>query len=64
MLPLAVYNTSAEYAMLKLASRYGVLDYEKALVENMVAFKRAGAKIIISYHAKDVAVLLDKMRNL
>lgn len=58
--PLAVYNVSAEYAMLKAARKAGVIDYERVLMETMIAFKRAGADIIISYHAKEVATILKK----
>ena len=58
--PLAVYNVSGEYAMLKFAGREGLIDYDRVLMETMVAFKRAGASIIISYHAKEVAELLGK----
>jgi porphobilinogen synthase len=56
--PLAVYNVSGEYAMLKLAGREGLIDYERVMMETMIGFKRAGAKIIISYHAKEVAEIL------
>ncbi len=59
-LPLAVYNVSGEYAMLKLAGSSGLIDYDRVLLETMVSFKRAGADIIISYHAKEVARLLQK----
>ena len=57
-LPLAVYNVSGEYAMLKHAGNVGLIDYNRVLMETMVGFKRAGADIIISYHAKEVAQLL------
>ena len=57
-LPLAVYNVSGEYAMLKLAQKHDLIDYERVLMETMTSFKRAGADIIISYHAKEVAKLL------
>ena len=57
-LPLAVYNVSGEYSMLKMAARAGVIDYEKVMMETMIGFKRAGADIIISYHAKEVATIL------
>ena len=60
-LPLAVYNVSGEYSMLKMAGKMGIIDYEKVLMETMIGFKRAGADIIISYHAKEVANLLDKL---
>jgi len=59
-LPLAVYNVSGEYAMLKLAGTNGLIDYDRVLIETMIGFKRAGADIIISYHAKEVAKLLQK----
>jgi porphobilinogen synthase len=58
--PLAVYNVSGEYAMLKAAAAAGVIDYERVMMETMLGFKRAGADIIISYHAKEVANLLNK----
>lgn len=58
--PLAIYNVSGEYAMLKAAAKAGVIDYEKVMMETMIAFKRAGADIIISYHAKEVAAILNE----
>ncbi len=58
MLPLAVYNVSGEYSMLKMAAKAGVIDYERVMMETLIGFKRAGADIIISYHAKEVAKLL------
>jgi len=57
-LPLCVYNVSGEYALLKAAGRAGVIDYDRVMMETMIAFKRAGADIIISYHAKEVAEIL------
>ena len=57
-LPLAVYNVSGEYAMLKHAGNAGLIDYDKVMMETLIAFKRAGANIIITYHAKDAAKLL------
>ncbi len=59
-LPLAVYNVSGEYSMLKMAAKAGVIDYDRVMMETMLGFKRAGADIIISYHAKEVATLLNK----
>jgi porphobilinogen synthase len=56
--PLCVYNVSGEYAMLKAAGNAGVIDYERVMMETMLGFKRAGADIIISYHAKEVAKIL------
>ena len=58
LLPLAVYNVSGEYAMLKAAQKAGIIDYERVMLETLLGFKRAGADIIISYHAKEVAKLL------
>jgi len=57
-LPLAVYNVSGEYSMLKMAGRAGVIDYEKVMMETLLGFKRAGADIIITYHAKEAAKIL------
>lgn len=57
-LPMAVYNVSGEYAMLKLAGMNNLIDYERVVMETMTSFKRAGADIIISYHAKEVAKML------
>jgi porphobilinogen synthase len=57
-LPLAVYNVSGEYSMLKMAARAGVIDYDRVMMETLLGFKRAGADIIITYHAKEAAQLL------
>lgn len=54
-LPLVVYNVSGEYSMVKAAAQNGWIDEKRIVMENMIAFKRAGAKIIITYHAIDVA---------
>lgn len=62
LLPLAVYNVSGEYAMLKCAAKAGLIDYERTLLETLIGFKRAGADIIISYHAKEVARILKNAR--
>ena len=53
--PIAAYNVSGEFSMLKAASANGWLDERRAAVEVLTAIKRAGADIILSYHAKDVA---------
>ncbi|STP12809.1 delta-aminolevulinic acid dehydratase [Helicobacter mustelae] len=58
LLPLAVYNVSGEYAMLKLAGKAGLIDYKSAMLETLTSFKRAGADIIISYHTKELAKIL------
>lgn len=57
-LPLAVYNVSGEYSMVKAAAREGWIDEERVVMETMLGFKRAGADMIITYHAKDVATWL------
>ena len=54
-LPLAAYNVSGEYSMIKAASGQGWIDERQATMELLTAIKRAGADIILSYHAKDVA---------
>ena len=59
-LPICAYNVSGEYAMLKAAAIAGVIDYERVMMETLVGFKRAGADLIISYHAKEAAALLRK----
>ncbi len=59
-LPLAVYNVSGEYSMLKMAAKAGVIDYDRVMMETLLGFKRAGADIIITYHAKEAAELLQK----
>ena len=57
-LPICAYNVSGEYALLKAAAKAGVIDYERVMMETLVGFKRAGADLIISYHAKEVAQIL------
>jgi porphobilinogen synthase len=54
-LPLAAYNVSGEYAMVKAAAGNGWLDEERAVIEALTGIKRAGADIIITYHAPDAA---------
>ncbi|NPA12880.1 MAG: porphobilinogen synthase [Aquificae bacterium] len=56
--PVAAYNVSGEYSMVKAADRLGWIDGEKVIMETLLAMKRAGADIIITYHAKEVAKLL------
>lgn len=55
LLPLAAYNVSGEYAMVKAAAAQGWIDERRVVLETMLAFKRAGTDIIISYHALDAA---------
>ncbi len=53
--PLAAYNVSGEYAMVKAAARNGWLDEQRAVLEILTGIRRAGADVILTYHAKDVA---------
>ena len=57
-MPLAVYNVSGEYVMLKAAAEAGRLDEASVRMEMLTAFKRAGADLIITYLAKEVASAL------
>jgi porphobilinogen synthase len=56
--PIAVYQVSGEYAMLKAAAEKGWVDHDTVMIEQLLAFKRAGASLITTYHAKEVAKLL------
>lgn len=58
MLPIAVYQVSGEYAMIKAAAEKGWIEYEPIVLEQLLSFKRAGADIIATYFAKEVASLL------
>ena len=58
-LPIAVYNVSGEYAMLKAAAQNGWLDNDKAIIESLTCIKRAGADMIFTYAAKEAAILLN-----
>ncbi len=53
--PLAAYNVSGEYAMIKAAAQRGWLDEERVIPETLIAIKRAGADLILTYHAKEMA---------
>jgi porphobilinogen synthase len=59
-LPIAAYNVSGEYSMLKAAARNGWLDEQRATMELLTGIKRAGADLILTYHAADVAQWLSK----
>jgi len=59
-LPVAAYNVSGEYSMIKAAAERGWLDGEKVMLETLTSIKRAGADVIITYFAKDVAKLLNR----
>lgn len=56
--PVSVYNISGEYAMIKAAAKMGWINEQKAIIETLTAFKRAGADLIATYFAKDAARLL------
>lgn len=58
--PIAVYNVSGEYSMVKAASIQGWIDEKRIVTENLIAMKRAGASIIITYHALDMAKWLNE----
>ncbi len=58
VLPIAVYQVSGEYAMIKAAAEKGWVEYEPIVLEQLLSFKRAGADIIATYFAKEVASLL------
>lgn len=59
-LPIAAYNVSGEYAMVKAAAQNGWIDNDKVILETLTCFRRAGADIILTYFAKEAARLLNK----
>ena len=59
-MPFAVYNVSGEYSMVKAAAIQGWIDEKRIVTENLIAMKRAGANIIITYHALDMAKWLNE----
>jgi porphobilinogen synthase len=63
-LPLAAYSVSGEYAMIKAAGQLGWLDEKRAMMEALTCIRRAGADIVITYFARDVARILDRDRSL
>lgn len=58
LLPICAYNVSGEYALLKAGEKAGVIDYERVMFETLLSIKRAGADLIITYHAKELAKIL------
>jgi len=56
--PVAAYNVSGEYSMVKAAAQNGWIDYERVMMEILIGIKRAGADLILTYHALDAAKLL------
>jgi porphobilinogen synthase len=59
-LPIAAYNVSGEYAMLKAAAERGWINHDRAVLETLTSIRRAGADMILTYHAKEAAKLLEK----
>jgi len=59
-LPVAAYNVSGEYSMLKAAAERGWIDHDRAVLETLLSIRRAGADLILTYHAKEAARLLRK----
>ncbi len=59
-LPVAAYNVSGEYSMVKAAAKLGWIDGERVMMEVLTSIRRAGADMILTYHAKEAAKLLDK----
>ena len=59
-LPVAAYNVSGEYAVIKAAARLGWIDEERAMMEVLTSIKRAGADIILTYFAKEAARVLNR----
>jgi len=57
-LPIAAYNVSGEYSMIKAAAAQGWLDEQRVMMETLTAIRRAGADMILTYFAKDAAKLL------
>ena len=59
-LPVAAYNVSGEYSMIKAAALNGWVDEKKVALETLTSFKRSGADLILTYHAKDAARWLNE----
>ena len=59
-MPLVAYNVSGEYAMVKAAGKLGLIDEERVMMETLISIKRAGADIIITYHALEAAKVLKR----
>lgn len=59
-LPLAAYHVSGEYAMIKAAAAKGWIDHDRVMMESLLSIRRAGAKLILTYHAKEAAQLLNE----
>ncbi len=61
-LPLAAYHVSGEYAMIKAAAQKGWIDHDRVMMESLLSIRRAGAQLILTYHAKEAAKLLNEGR--
>ena len=59
-LPIAAYNVSGEYAMIKAAAEQGWIDEKQVILETLLSIKRAGADLILTYFAKEAALMLQK----
>lgn len=59
-LPFAAYHVSGEYAMIKAAAEKGWIDHDRVMMESLLSIRRAGAKLILTYHAKEAAKLLNE----
>ncbi len=57
-LPLAAYHVSGEYSMIKAAAERGWIDYDRVMMESLIAIRRAGADLILTYAAREAAKLL------
>ncbi len=60
LLPLAAYNVSGEYAMIKAADEKGWIDGTRVMMETLLSIKRAGADLILTYFAKEAAQILNE----
>jgi porphobilinogen synthase len=56
--PIAAYNVSGEYAMIKAAAAAGWIDHDRVMLETLLSIRRAGADVILTYHAKEASRLL------
>lgn len=60
LLPICAYNVSGEYALLKAGAKLDVIDYDRVMMETLLGIKRAGADMIITYHAKEACEILQR----
>ena len=60
LLPVCAYNVSGEYSMIKAGGKLGWIDEKKVMVESLISMKRAGADMIITYFAKEVARMINR----